>query len=286
MSTYYKFTAIFQTSLIKSAPAKVVLDPVKIEFFKGPRSLIVPAQVDFIVPLEQFSTQNIPFIPNLKLLLPNGPYISITVHTKESVPFKAKQFCEDHLDSTIAHMASVYDSALFAQQVFRGQLLEDNEEIMQGMLLVKSPVSISDNLPVALSDMRAALVKDQELHARYLLMARFLSKSFLVPPSEEKFLYLWTILEIYPMKDTTNIKPISTYLGNLIGKDPDLIREQLEIGKLFGARSNLVHNGRLNIPAQDFVETLMRLESICLEVLRSMMGLPYSGALDKYFVSQ
>ena len=177
-------------------------------------------------------------------------------------------------------MASVYDSALFAQQIYRGQLLEDNEEIMQGMLLVKNPVSISDDLPSALYNMRAALDKNQELHARYLLMARFLSKSFLVPPSEEKFLYLWTILEIYPMKDTTNIKPISTFLGNIIGKDPDLIKDQLEIGNLFGARSNLVHNGCLDIPAKDFVETLIRLESICLVVLRSMMGLPYSGALQ------
>lgn len=286
MTSYYRFIAIFHTALIKRAPDKIVLDPVKIEFFRGPRKLIVPAQIDHIVPLEQFATQTIPFVPNVQLSLSIGPFISITVRTKEDVPYKAKKFCEEHLNTTIAYMASVYDYALFAQQIYRGQLLEENEQIMEGMLLVKNPVSIPADLSVSLTDMRSVLIKDQNIHDRYSLMARFFAKSLLVQPSEEKFLYLWTILEIFPMTNTSNIKPISAYLGQFMHKDPELVKERLGIGKLFDIRSRLVHDGLLAIPGKDEGETFNRLQTICIEVFRSMSGLTYSGSLDQYFVSQ
>ena len=287
MTSYYKFTAIFQTALIKSAPDKIVLDPVKIEFFRGPRKLIVPAQIDHIVPLDQFSPQTfIPFVPNVQLSLSTGPFISITVRTKEEVSYKAKKYCEEHLDTTIAYMASVYDYALFAQQIYRGQLIEDDTQLMEGMLLVKNSVSIPSDLSVSLADMRSALTKDQDIHDRYSLMARFFAKSLLIKPSEEKFLYLWTILEIYPMTGTSNIKPINVHLGQYMSKEPELVKERLGIGRLFDIRSRIVHDGLLAIPGKDEGETFMRLQTICVEVLRSMCGLTYSGSLDQYFASQ
>lgn len=282
MSSYFKFTAVFQTALIKTAPAKVVYDPVKIEFFNEPRILDVPVQMNRVM----VQGQDAPITQGAKFSLTNGPFISITVRTGESDPFKAKQFCEDHLDSAIAHLSVLYDSGLFEHQVYRGWLLEEKKAIMEAWIQVKKPVSINNDLGEALLGMSTALAKDPDLHGRYLLMARFLSKSLLVPPSEEKFLYLWTVLEIFPMRDTTDIKPISTYLGDITGKDPVLIKERLGIGRLFGARSNLVHNGRLDIPIKDFGETLSCLETVCLEVLRSMCGLPYSGALDKLLAHQ
>jgi hypothetical protein len=189
------------------------------------------------------------------------------------------------LDTTIAYMASVYDYALFAQQIYRGQLLEDNEQIMEGMLLVKNPVSITADLSGALTNMRSALIQNQNIHDRYSLMARFFAKSLLIKPSEEKFLYLWTILEIYPMANTSNIKPISQHLGQLMSKEPELVKERLGIGRLFDIRSKIVHDGLLAIPGKDEGETFMRLQAICVEILRSMSGLNYSGSLDQYFAS-
>jgi len=221
-----------------------------------------------------------------KLFLTNGPFISITVRTDEDNPNKAKQFCENYLDVIIAQLSIMYDPGLFSHQVYRGWLVEEKKWMVDAWIQIKPPQSIPNNLADLLSDMSTALFKNSELYERYLLMSRFFAKSLLVPPSEEKFLYLWTILEVFPMKDTTEIKPISIYLGQLMGKDPTLIKERLGIGKLFGARSNLVHNGRLDISLQDFGATISRLETICLEVLRSMCGLPYSGALDKFLDTQ
>lgn len=279
MSSHFKFSAIFQTGLAKAPPAKVVSDPVKIEFFNGPRVLDVPIQMSRVM----VQGQQAPIAQSAKLSLTNGPFISITVRTDESDPYKAKQFCEDHLDATITNLSIVCDPGLFSHQVYRGWLLEEKKAIMEAWIQVKPALPMPNDLAETLSGMSEALINNPELGERFTLMSRFLAKELLVPPSEEKFLYLWTILEIFPMKDTTDIKPISSYLSQLMSKDPGLIKERLGIGKLFGARSNLVHNGRLDIPIQEFGATLGRLETICLEVLRSMCGLPYSGALDKYF---
>lgn len=278
MSSHFKFSAIFQTSLVKTPPAKVISDPVKVEFFNGPRVLDVPVQMSRVM----VQGQQAPIAQSAKLSLTNGPFISITVRTNESDPYRAKQFCEDRLDATITNLSILCDPGLFSHQVYRGWLLEEKKAIMEAWIQVKPALSIPKDLAETLSFISAALIKKPELGERYTLMSRFLSKALLVQPSEEKFLYLWTILEIFPMKDTTDIKPISTYLSQVMNKDPDLIKGSLGIGKLFGARSNLVHNGRLGIPIQEFGATLGRLETICLEVLRSMCDLPYSGALDKY----
>jgi len=116
-------------------------------------------------------------------------------------------------------------------------------------------------------------------------MARFLAKAAAYAPSEEKFVMLWTILEIFPMKDTTDIAPISTELARITGRSPKATKEQLGIGRLFGARSDIVHNGTLPIPHSKLGEPIDRLEAICLCLMRDLAGLPYNGSLEKYFAN-
>lgn len=116
--------------------------------------------------------------------------------------------------------------------------------------------------------------------------------------SEERFLLLWTILEVFPMKNTSNIRPISEYLSKILNIDANTLKEKLEIGKLYGLRSSLVHDGIFRIDLEVIEgfyddasnlghyhyksEVLGKLECIVHEILRHMCGLPYSGLLDKY----
>jgi hypothetical protein len=143
-------------------------------------------------------------------------------------------------------------------------------------------------IPEKVGSILIALSKQQntdvDISQRYATMSRFFSRSIVVPPSEEKLLYLWTMLEIYPMKDTTDIKPISQYLSDRIGGLPAEIKDKLGIGRIFGIRSNLVHNGVLTLDISEMGEFFGRLEGICLEVLRGMSGVDYDGSLDKYFL--
>lgn len=145
---------------------------------------------------------------------------------------------------------------------------------------------------------KANIMKNSDISARFSLMSKFFSKSLSYSMSEEKFLLLWTILEIYPMKSTSNIKPISECLSIILNLDADDVKEKLGIGKLYGLRSSLVHDGIFRVDMElideqydnendlrfyhHTSEILGKLESIVHEVLRYMCGLSYSGSLDEY----
>jgi len=47
------------------------------------------------------------------------------------------------------------------------------------------------------------------------------------------------------MRNTSNIQPISEHLARTIGHSPDEVKNKLDIGRFFGARSDLFHDGKL-----------------------------------------
>ncbi len=286
MSNYFQFTTIFQIALVKDAPAKIVRDPVKIEFFSGPRSFRVPVQVGSIAEKgtnTQIAANTLLSREALLNLSGGEKYVMITARTKERNPAIARKFCETAIDRAITDLSVLYGTGFFAKIIYRGWLIDDNF-IVEAWLSVHEPFQI----PQAAESILLALIKQQSMDAdidqRYATMSRFFSKSVLVHPSEEKLLYLWTILEIFPMKNTTDIKPISEYLSNRIGRPSADLKEKLAIGRAFGVRSNLVHNGILTIDISEMGKFFEKLESICIEVLRGMSGIAYDGSLEKYFI--
>lgn len=85
------------------------------------------------------------------------------------------------------------------------------------------------------------------------------------------------------MKDTTNIRPISELLARVAGRSTDEVKRKLDLGRLYSMRSALVHNGTLGVELEQLGPIMGKLEDICFEVIRSLVGLSYTGALDKYF---
>lgn len=128
---------------------------------------------------------------------------------------------------------------------------------------------------------RACVSKNSDLLERFTLMSRFYTRSLEYDPSEEKFMMLWTSLEIHPMHNTSNIKPLRELISQIVGRPDKVVNEAIGIGRLYGIRSSLVHDGHLD--KNQYKDVFGRLETLVHEVLRSMIGLPYSGALEKYF---
>jgi hypothetical protein len=111
-------------------------------------------------------------------------------------------------------------------------------------------------------------------------MARFVAKGLAEPPGEEAFVWLWTSLEIFPMVNTTDIKPIATFLSSYVDLDPSTVKEKLKIGWLFGMRSKLVHDGHLPLDRDARFSALAHLEQLVRAVVRHAASLSYDGALD------
>jgi hypothetical protein len=113
-------------------------------------------------------------------------------------------------------------------------------------------------------------------------MSKLFSRAVTIEPGEERFLWLWTVLEVFPMKDTSNIRPIGEHLSRTTGHPLAKLQDKLEIGRLFGARCSLVHDGKLPYSREELGRVQTKLEAIDVTVLRSLGGLPYAGQLDEY----
>ena len=281
MSQFFRFGGIFKCPQLVIAPGKIIVEHVTIEFFNEPRDFVV---LNPMQPRVALAGQPAQFNAQAIIRTDSCQHILIVVCTDEISYLKARRYCEEQLDKCIAKIAIMYSPKLFYQKVFRGCVIEPHTSVSHEYLVhAEGPISISQDLGLQLGKIYSSLSQDLDHEKRFVLMARFFAKSLHFDPSEEKFLLLWTILEIFPMKDTSNIKPISDYLSAYLGKPSDDVKDRLMIGRLFGFRSDLVHDGRLDVAPESINSVFELLESICVEVLRAFSGLPYTGSLDKYF---
>jgi hypothetical protein len=209
--------------------------------------------------------------------------------------------CERNIDDATTMLSAIYGPHFLDSLVYRGWLIKDEWGILHSWIQPsdQSKITIDGK---ALFDMfsiaMATVGADDDISSRFSLMSRFFTKSLSYSVSEEKFLLLWTILEIFPMKSTSNIKPVNECLAKILNLDPKTVAEKLEIGKLYGVRSALVHNGTFTIDVEivegyydkdselghyhHTSEVVGKLECIVHEIFRYMCGLPYSGLLNKY----
>ena len=285
MAEYQHFAAIFTTTLIREEFKKVIVDPIKLEFFKGSaRSVAIPAVTGRSFPVGMESTL---LMTSSKLSFdPNSYYIAVIARSEKPELRVALKSCEDAVDREITNLSLIYSPYVFDRQVYRGPVIEGNVISAGFYARRENPINLD---PAPLKERLDVIRRvhssssDADIQERYSLMARFFAKAVALDPSEEKFLFLWTVLEVFPMKDTTNVGPIGEYLGQMLGRPSAEVKDKLQIGRTFGLRSNLVHNGKLGLTPEELGKLIQRLEDICVEILRSMSGQSYGGLLDQYF---
>lgn len=276
----FKFLTVFKTNLIEGTPLKVISDPVKIEMLKGSRTYKVPFQQSSILPKGHKGLIS----RDARLELdPRSCHIVLTARAEEDNSNNARRICEDASDRIITSLSLIYKPEIFGDLIYRGWLLEEKTGVMEAWIKVSELVTLSEKvLSTELEDIIEKQSRDAEILNRFTLMSRFYSRVLNEKPSEEKFILLWTILEIFPMKNKTNIKPIAEYLALITGQQSETIKEKLNIGRLYGSRCNLVHNGKFDIELKDMGIVFTKFENIVYEILRGMIGLAYSGSLDQF----
>lgn len=282
MSNYYEFIALFKTELIENLPLKIIYSPtIKFEYFKENRTYKINKQINYIVIKGKETT-----IARDEDLILNDKesYLLLTTRTQEKNPSLARKECEKNIDNFITMFSLIYNSHVFYNLVCRGWKIEIDRGRMRAWIQPSESFGIDSNILIGeLEKIKKNICIDSDMKVRFELLSRFFSKALTFNPSEEKYILLWTILEIYPMKGTTNIKPISNELAKIIGKTPDTIKQKLDIGRLYGYRCNLVHDGIFSIDLKDMGNVFSKLEKIILVILRSIAGLPYNGILEQYF---
>jgi hypothetical protein len=278
MPKYARFLKLFWTDLsVRSG--KIIADPVRVEFFVGPRTYDVFMRVT--PPVVRAGVERI-IAKQQRMEVPGErSYIEFIARTEEAAG--RRQYCEDQIDRVLTQLSAILSPFLFAQEVWSGWL-SDPEQLVSDMWLMRSDVVNfqPDEVEKQLAGFAGSLGRDPDLHSRFTLMSKLFARAILIEPGEERFLWLWTVLEVFPMRNTSDIRPISEHLSRVTGRPAAEIKEKLDVGRLFGARSDLVHDGRLPYGRPDVGAVLKRLELMVITVLRSVGGLPYTGQLDEY----
>lgn len=276
----FKFMKLYWTELVHAGFEKVIADPVRVEVFRGPRTydVLVPTTPSIIA--TGFPTT---IAKHQKLeVAGDRTYIELVARTEEA--FGKLQYCEDHVDRVVTQLSAALSPNLFAQEIWRGWR-GDEQRLFGGFWLMQAaPVEFkSAEIQTQLTTIRRTIATSPDLDARFTLMSKFFARAASTPPGEERFLWLWTMLEVFPMKNTTDIRPISEFLAGVTGRPAVEVKEKLQIGKLFGARSDLVHNGKLPYEGKGLAAMLNLLEAIDVTIIRVLGGMPYAGELDAYF---
>lgn len=224
------------------------------------------------------------------MILENGQtYIEIVARTEEANLLIAKSQCEDEVNKYMAMLSTAYSVDMFDQLIYRGWILNDSQALISAWVKRVHKIIIdTKELKILHDSLKNLESNDVELLRRYLLMAKFYAKSVMYEPSEEKFLFLWTILEVFPMMGTpkgkTNVKSVSQYIAPIVNLEVDDVMSKLELGRMYRLRSGLVHAGQLDVTLEELGSLTEKLEAIVRTVLRNIGRLHYENDLDKYLV--
>lgn len=277
---YRYFVAIYRCDVLTSGPTEFVCDDVKVEVFREERtyapSEFQNAVVAVVLNAEYCFPSHLPIHLDTRC-----QHLVLTTRSK-SERSAAQTQCEAKVDRVVTILSAIATVDLFRTLLFRGWLQGGPPSKDLGFLVKwVPPVEVNaKTVSGAYVGATGAIARQPQLQERFALMARFVAKGLAEPPGEEAFVWLWTALEIFPMVGTTDIKPIASFLSGYVSASPEVVKEKLKVGWLFGMRSKMVHDGHLPLEASGKLSALGRLESLVRAVVRHAAGLPYDGALD------
>jgi hypothetical protein len=117
MAEYQHFAAIFTTTLIREEFKKVVVDPLKLEFFKcGARTIAIPPVTGRIFPVGMDSTL---LTTSSRLAFdPNSYYIAVIARSEKPEVRVALKACEDAVDREITNLSLGEDGLAKLAKIF------------------------------------------------------------------------------------------------------------------------------------------------------------------------
>jgi len=153
-----------------------------------------------------------------------------------------------------------------------------NVSIVSPVIKVPDPVSAFNTEIIAESVSRKIDSLEPYLISRIKLCLRWIDSAEHEINSLDEFLKLWFAIETLAMPDTTDIKPLVNRLQLIYNIDKYKAQKYFAIGKIFGLRSNVVHNG-LNIGIHQQLNSYLR--ALLNDILMDICGYPSKRLAEK-----
>lgn len=260
---------------------KFNLDDVKIESFNDGRIFNVAAKL-----------QNVALLGKATTLLKSAELptdvahtsLLMTARTKETNIFDARKSCIESLDIVVALLGNIYHTTIFDKQLYAGW-----DDADPNLLIAESNVFLTGTIHKIDSNVVTDVYNNLSGTAmQYSKMAKLYAKAASMPISEEKFVKLWTILEIFPLETTPGqpleLAKLYELLKTVVGISQNQINKKLKIhSEIYaGYRSEIVHTGSTGFSEIELKNTTEKLEAIVKLVMRHMLGLKYENDLADF----
>ena len=265
-------------------PLRVHEADVRLTFTAGPLTF------SYSVPLKSFGPGRVAVtLGERQVSLPKGSYVVI-----ETMASPGEESERERLALQVAEVATLVAlrySHVLEEKLFEGVINVAGNAVMwrEGPMSFTaapavSPEEVADGFA---SDFASVQQLKGERHQRLQLASRWFRRGHEAMNQVDSFLFWWTVLEIYPGKGESKIvKNVTQVLrdGVCPHLEPQIVREKLWIGRLYGERKRIVHDGRAFVAFDNeyFQGCLERLRAIATVSLRLLGGFSPGDDLKQY----
>lgn len=280
-SLYKYYTAIYRSSIFKDSFKFIpdVSDTI-IQFITDTTTYAVAKKVRSVA----VDGHEARIADSVNMLI-DEPHLIITVRTKISDIEEAIAYFEGQHAEAILAISALYTPDLFERPLYVGPLYKSDVIWINTWVKRIEPRIFSIEAQTSIFSKISSL--DSDIQDRLKLIAPIYAQSASLEPSFQKFLYLWIILEIYPMmgdpeKKQNNANQVSKYIASIAKLNTEDVHNLLCVQELYNKRNHAVHAGVFDFTNSQRVEAVNLLETIVNTIIRNTVGLAYDGSLDEY----
>ncbi len=280
------YAEIYQANLpTLKEPLEIDLGEQRITFQRGPLSF------SYSVPVKSFGAGAASLrLGQRKVSLPAGSYCRIEALIKEMTGSERERVAL--LVTEAATLITLRSPSLLDEKLFEGVVAPPGAQIIWPEGPITLTVAPSLEPETIMADFKDDLTKIQELssedRSRLQLASRWFRRGNEALNPVDRFLFWWTVLEVYPAKARTKVV---NYTIDLIKervyphKDRQDVKSMLEIGQMSSARDRIVHSGQAFVEDSErkvFDERLKKLRATTTVCLRLLAGIPHGDDLDQF----
>ncbi len=250
-----------------------------------------PLSFSYSVPVKRFKPGGASMTFGARQInLPNGSYIVLETLIKSFTDSERERVALAIAE--VASLITLLHPHLLEEKLFEGVVSPPNTAVIwsEGPLTLTASPSITPETVV--STFQKDFSKVQKLDAndrtRLQLAARWFRRGHEVLNQVDKFLFWWTVLEIYPAKgtihvarETANLLQLSIYVTMTTSE----IKTKLELGPMHSMRGNIVHKGQAFVEDSEqsiFERRLEKLRATATVCLRLLAGMSPGDGLERF----
>jgi hypothetical protein len=280
------YMAIYRANMTPPKESLVVnTDDISVTLTSGPLSF------SHSVPMKHFGSGVASMtLGQRQINLPSGSYVKVEALIKSFTDSE-----RERVALAIAEAASLITLRyphLLDNKLFEGVFNTPNLGVIWSegpMTLTASPSIPPENMSEALQRDFSNIKKlDASDRARLQLAARWFRRGCEAVNQIDKFLFFWTVLEIYPTKGTVHVarETASLLQQNIYTNiDSSDVKKKLELGPMHSMRGKIVHAGQAFIEDTErgiFEQRLEKLHAIVTVCLRLLGGLSPGDDLTRF----